>query len=252
MPDPWNLTPDEWSQVLQSDAKTAEAAKKLLQGDRLPWADTLLELTKDSVDTLDLGSGRGELSAHLALNGKKTTLMDWSQKNLDFSERLYRAANIEGRFLKGDITEALPFKPASFDTVFSCGVFEYFSDGQIRKILFEAFRVARKKVIALVPNAASIAYRVGKWHLETTRQWPWGGEQPRWSLKKSFRAVSQGKTTEFCVATRLSLDFLAMRDGEKIRNTLIRLFNLKHHPNPSFFRQGYLLITVGEKSEIPK
>ena len=41
------------------------------------------------------------------------------------------------------MTKRLPFDDNSFDTVFSCGVFEYFSDSQIKEILKEAFRIAK-------------------------------------------------------------------------------------------------------------
>ncbi len=244
----WNLTPNEWSKVLQSDDEVDRIAGGLRDGHGLPWASTLSRLTEDSKDTLDLGCGKGELSAMLALEGKKTTLLDWSEKNIDFTKRLYQSLRLNGEFCQADMTNPLPFKDASFDTVFSCGVFEYFSDEQIKNILRETFRVSRKRVIVMVPNAYSISYRIGKWYMEKTKQWHWGGERPFGTLKPYFQAANAGKFIEYSVGARHSLDFLTMMLGGKWTKLLVKLFQLKHHPRPAWFNQGYLLIAAGDKA----
>ena len=234
-----NLTPDEWSKVLETEGQAQ---------DRLfPWTPTLLDLTADCASTLDLGSGRGELAAAMARAGKKTTLLDWSEKNIQFSRDLFLGLELEGSFHRADMTQPLSFADGQFDAVHSCGVFEYFTDGEIVNILKEAFRVARKRVIILVPNAWSLPYRFGKWYLEQTKQWVWGGERPFSSLKPHFRAAGCGGIREFSVGTKHSLNFLTMRGGHALQSAAIVLFRLKDHPRPSFLNQGYLLITAGEK-----
>lgn len=242
-----NLTPEEWSKVLQTETEAKEAAKNVAEGCTFTWTPTLLELTKDCESTLDMGSGRGELSAVMARAGKKATLLDWSEKNLQFSRALFQELGIHGEYYQADMTKPLPFVNNQFDAVYSCGVFEYFTDEQIIKILAEAFRLAKKRVIILVPNAWSLPYRFGKWYLESTQQWVWGGERPFRSLKPHFRATSRGNMKEFSVGTRHALSFLSMPGGALMRKALISLFRLKDHPQPSFLNQGYLLITVGEK-----
>ncbi len=243
-----NLSPSQWENVLLRGISVDTVAEALKAGDYLPWVETLIDLTRDSRTTLDLGSGRGENSAALGLQGKETTLVDWSAGNLDFSRNLFGALNLRGRFCRADITRTLPFDNSSFDTVFSCGVLEYFSREVNQGIIREAFRIARRQVIMMVPNALSVGYRVGKWHMERTGGWIWGGEVPSRSLKREFKRAGSMRTIEFSVGAKHALAFLTMPGGEWIRRACIKLFKLTDRPNGALFRQGYLLITVGEKT----
>jgi SAM-dependent methyltransferase len=247
MADKWNLTPDQWSNVLTNEATPETIAKNLLKGDYLPWNEILLQKSEKGETTLDLGSGRGENSAMLARQGRRTTLLDWSQENIDYSKRLFQLMSLEGEFLRADMTKPLPFTDNTFDMVFSCGVFEYFTGETIHAILKEAFRVSRKRVVIMVPNALSIPYRLGMGYMKATGQWHWGGEVPSYTLKPHFEGIPNTKVTEFSVGTRHSLDFLTMPWGGTLRRACTKLFNLKDHSNPAFLRQGYLLITIAEK-----
>src|SRR5687768_16230003 len=170
----WNLTADQWSAVLQSKADPMDVAARLRRsGTFVPWSQLLVTESADCVSTADLGCGRGEHSAVLARAGRQTTLIDWSHENLVFSRELCAALGLDGRFCRADITQRLPLESSSIDAVFSCGVFEYFTAAQIDAIMAEAFRVARKRVIIMVPNARAIGYRVGKWYMEKTVTWEW-------------------------------------------------------------------------------
>src|SRR5688572_1446744 len=166
MTEAWNLSPQQWSEVLLSQSSPDAVAAELRAGKFLPWVENLVDYTAGARDVLDMGSGKGENAAMLALGGKNTTLLDWSDENLEFAKRLYATMGITGKFLRADMTQRLPFEDGAFDVVFSCGVFEYFSDEEIVRILKEAFRVARKRVVILVPNAACFFYRVGKFYME--------------------------------------------------------------------------------------
>ncbi len=248
MSDPWNLTPSEWSKVLDTDADVLKVAERLKKGQCLPWAEVIEHYTEDSKTTLDLGSGRGENSAMLALGGKHVTLFDWSKDNLNFSNRLFDVLNEPATFIQGDITKPLPFEDGSVDTVFSCGVLEYFTDAQIMEILKEMFRVAKKRVIILVPNAYSICYRLGMWYMKKKGTWHWGGERAFKTLKHCFAVVSGIRVTEFSVGTKHSLDFMdSLPKGQLMHKVIRKLFNLQDHSRPSTLNQGYLLITIGEK-----
>ena len=99
----------------------------------------------------------------------------------------------------------------------------------------------------MVPNAWSIAYRVGKWYMEKTGKWPWGGEVPSYTLTPSLQKAGFTKFKEFSVATKHSLNFLEMPIGRRIKDLCIKTFKLTDHSQPALFRQGYLLVTIGEK-----
>jgi SAM-dependent methyltransferase len=245
----WNLTADQWSAVLQSKEDPAEVARRLRRmGVFVPWSQVLVDESADCVTTADLGCGRGEHSAVLARAGRQTTLIDWSQENLVFSQRMFHELSLKGRFCRADITRPLPLESNSIDLVFSCGVFEYFDATQIDAILREAFRIARKRVIIMVPNARAIGYRLGKWYLEQTGKWEWGGEVPSHSLRQPFSRAGGAAIREFSVGGQHSVDFLApLPGGAQIVNLLTRALRLTRHSRPSRFGQGYLLITIGDK-----
>jgi ubiquinone/menaquinone biosynthesis C-methylase UbiE len=248
LPAQQNLTASQWADVLLNEATQEAVAGALKRGGWVPWTTTLLRLAEGSKSVLDLGSGRGENSAALALAGKKTTLLEWAPENLAFSRRLFNDLGLDGRFCAADMTRPLPFRDGSFDTVFSCGVFEYFDAATIHTILKESFRVSRKQVIIMVPNAASVPYRIGKWYLERAGKWHWGGEVPSYTLKPQFRRLGLTRIVEFSVGTRHAFDFLKMPAGETIKRVCVRLLQLRDHPTPARFRQGYLLVTAGEKA----
>jgi len=243
----WNLPATEWSNVLLSGAAPAAIAENLARGKVLPWSNTVLKLTGKSQTVLDLGSGRGEHSAVLALNGRRPTLLDWSKENLDFSEQLFNALGVYGEFCQADMTNGLPFESNSFDVVFSCGVLEFFTDETVEVVLEEALRVSKKRIILMVPNALCIPYRVGKWYMQRARVWRWGGEHPFFTLRPYLRRFASLCVSEFSVAAKHSLDFLVMPMGALIRDVFVRVLKLKDHSSPALFRQGYLLVTVVDK-----
>ena len=247
MPSPWNLSPEKWLEVLSDGIDPQTLAARLSQAHAVPWTEVLLQYTHEGDSVLDLGSGRGEHSAILSRRGRNSALLDWSLHNVRFSEELFRKMGISGMFCQADITKPLPFKDQSFDVVFSCGVFEYFSDDQIRSILREAFRISKKRIIIMVPNAWSLAYRIGKWHMERNAKWSWGGEVPSYTLKSHFRSAGKMRLSEFSVAAKHSLAFLTMKGGSRIRRACTRLLGLQDSAKPSLFRQGYLLVSIGEK-----
>ena len=113
----------------------------------------------------------------------------------------------------------------------------------------EAFRVARKRVIIMVPNAMAIGYRLGKWYMEHNGTWEWGGEVPSYSLRSHFASAGAASFREFSMGGRHSVDFLApLPGGGRAINVLTKALRLTRHGRPSRLRQGYLLVGIGEKS----
>jgi len=242
-----NLVPSAWSRILLDGARSEAVAAALAAGRVMPWADVLIDSCRGVQTVLDLGSGRGELSAVLALNAKSVTLVDWSAENLRFSRELFKALDIEGRFCQADVTKPLPFRTSSYDVVFTCGVLEFFSDSQIEVVLEESWRVCKRKLIVLVPNALSVAYRLGKWYMERTGAWNWNGEVPFRSLKPYFKQLGAMRVAERSIASRHALKFLTMPVGKQLARLLQRALPSTVDSRPAFLRQGYLLVTVAEK-----
>ncbi len=246
----WNLTPEQWSAVLQSDADAAQVAARLRQsGAFVPWTDLLVEESTDCTTTADLACGRGEHSAVLAMAGRTTTLVDWSEQNLAFGRSLYGALGLEGNFCRADITRSLPLESDSVDLVFSCGVLEYFNADQVGAIITESFRIACRRVIMMVPNARSLGYRLGMWYMKRTGKWDWGGEVPSHSLRRHFRNAGCTSIREFSVGGKHAVEFLApLPGGARIVGALTRALNLTLNHQPTPLQQGYLLVTIGEKT----
>lgn len=242
--DRWNFSPSEWSNVLLSRAAPDTTAKNLTEGKVFPWTNTLVQLTRNTQTVLDLGSGTGEHSAVLALNGRRPTLLDWSKANLDFSKEVFATLGVGGRFCHADMTSVLPFRSGSFDVAFSCGVLEFFSDETIEAILEEMLRVSKERIIMMVPNALSIPYRVGMWYMQKTGTWQWGGERPFFTLRPYLRRFTRVRSSEWSIAGKISLNYLSMPMGQLIKKMLVRSLSLSDHSNPILFRQGYLLVTV--------
>src|SRR3972149_10987667 len=94
---PKNLTSEQWTKVLLPNTPE-NGAKNVRERNLLPWTENLLSLTSDSKTTLDLGCGAGQNSALLAYNGRKTTLIDISQDNLNFSANVFRILGLKGNF----------------------------------------------------------------------------------------------------------------------------------------------------------
>lgn len=245
----WNLTADQWSAVLRSNENPADVAARLRKsGGFVPWTRMLVDESTDCASTADLGSGRGEHSAVLARAGRQTTLIDWSNENLAFSRAMYETLGLQGSFCQADITRRLPLDDNAADLVFSCGVFEYFNASQIDGITAEAFRIARKRVIIMVPNAAAVGYRLGKFYMERTGTWEWGGEVPSYTLRPHFKRAGARSIREFSLGGLHSVEFLSsIPGGSRLVPLLTRALQLTRHGRPTRMRQGYLLVTIGEK-----
>jgi SAM-dependent methyltransferase len=248
MEQPWNLKPDEWAHVLSKDTSPSKLAQDIRKDRNLPWVETLIRETADAQNIVDLGSGCGQNSAVLALRHKTTTLFDFSNENIAFSQQLYKELGLPGTFMQGDITKPLPFGDSTFDVGFTCGVLEYFSDEQLRAIIKESLRIVRRKLIIMVPNARSLPYQFGMWYMKMNKTWEWGGERPFSSMKKYFQGEQVKSIREYTVSTWHALNFLTMPGGPLAQRAMRKIFHMSDHPRPAKFGQGYLLITIAEKA----
>lgn len=97
-------------------------------------------------------------------------------------------------------------------------------------------------MISMIPNAASIPYRVGKAILEKNGEWDYGLEIPKHSFQYEFASAGILVEKEYTIGTEWAQRFLTKR--HYIRNFLAKLE--KDGYNLDDFMQGYLLVTIGK------
>jgi ubiquinone/menaquinone biosynthesis C-methylase UbiE len=219
-----NLSPKKWNKSFIGDS-TVDNFIGMKKDNK--WVIPILENTSKGNKVLELGSGSGVLSSILSEKGRKLTLVDFSEDNLDFSKTLFRKLDLKAEFIKSNVLNKFPFKNKSFDCVFSSGLLEHFNDKEIIKILKESKRVSRKLVISLMPNANSLPYHLGKLIQEKEGKWIYGKETPKTSMKELFEKAGLKIIEEY------SIDPI-FKEYNKLGESRIKLIN-----------QGYLLVTIG-------
>lgn len=94
----------------------------------------------------------------------------------------------------------------------------------------------------MIPNAASIAYRIGKEYAERTGIWHAGEEHPKYTQKDLFINAGLHNIREYSIDMDFALAFLPA--GE-LRDALGNIYH--NLPTSDDIHQGYLLVTTGEK-----
>ncbi|MDD2891216.1 MAG: class I SAM-dependent methyltransferase [bacterium] len=97
-------------------------------------------------NVLDIACGKGQYIPYIASLNKVIYGMDFVKEFLPSGQR---------NFICGNVTQ-LPFKDNSFDTSILFDILEHIDD---EKALFEAVRVAKKRIIATVPMECNIWFR---------------------------------------------------------------------------------------------
>lgn len=100
----------------------------------------LLGEDKATGSVLEVGCGRGSLSAYFADAGWDCTLLDLSSEAIKLAEAAFTKTGLKASFDVGDCLN-LPYPDDRFGVVFSIGLLEHFED--IRQVLAEQYRVLR-------------------------------------------------------------------------------------------------------------
>ena len=87
---------------------------------------------------LEVGCGRGSLSAYFADAGWDSTLLDLSEAAIDRAKTAFKDAGLTAGFDVGNCLD-LPYKDKSYDLVFSIGLLEHFED--FEKVISEQVRI---------------------------------------------------------------------------------------------------------------
>ncbi|MEE9391293.1 MAG: GNAT family N-acetyltransferase [Planctomycetota bacterium] len=245
-----NLPPDEWHDSIAGDVDAAKVMARIRKHEVPAWIEPVREQTQAGQRVLELGSGTGELSAELARDGREVTLVDFSDKSLELAEAVFAGLNLQGTFTQADVLKRLPFPDDHFDCVWSSGLLEHFDDDQIAHIVTESARVSRGLVLALVPNARSFPYRLGKWHQEKCGDWLWGREDPKHDLSAVFTAAGLVAIEETSIAARHALNFLEMPEAASLKSLIAEFYDSLPASDLKAMQQGYLLVTTGKKSQV--
>jgi glycosyltransferase involved in cell wall biosynthesis/SAM-dependent methyltransferase len=240
-----NLAPEAWHEAIVDGAGAAEIAERVRRGAVPQWIEPVLAASKTGDRVLELGSGTGELSAALARAGRRPTCVDFSAASLDLAERVFGALGVRGSFVEADVTRRLPFPDASFDVVWSSGLLEHFDAATQAHIVAEAARVSRRGVVALVPNAKSLPYRLGKSLQEAAGTWAWGKEDPFLTLRPQFEAAGLVDVEETTIAPEHALEFLNGTPCAALKAPLAAWLKSLPATERGELGQGYLLATTG-------
>jgi malonyl-CoA O-methyltransferase len=231
--------------VLLSGWTREEIVESVRRNRLLEWAQVPLLHTEPGEKILEIASGTGEISLALAQAGRIVTAMDMSDESLTFACRCARDLGVPFRTVCGDATAPLPFEDGEFDCVLSSGLLDCVSPEQRVAVIQECSRVASRCVIALVANASSVAYRIGRAMQEEAGIWRYGLETAIQSLRSEFRAAGLEVTAEYSVGAAHALNFLP--HGHPVRSALATWAARMSDAELRDGNQGYLLVTVGSK-----
>ena len=240
------LDSNQWHDAIVGDLTVQQVAANIASENNL-WFQAVLEATAPGDSLLELGCGTGVFSGILAKNGRRTTLLDFSPKSVEFCRAVFAQAGLPGQFVQADVCQAFPFADGEFDCTWSSGLLEHFTDEQLGHILRESTRVSRKCVVSLVPNACSLFYRAGKWYQETHGLWAWGKEDPKRTLKPFFRAAGLKNVREHAIDVKTALALAHTVRADALRRALLVLWRLLPEAGWRALNQGYLLVTVGQR-----
>lgn len=185
----WKYTPSDDKDAWLVDREARSPRWSTIVRRLLAWFGGLSGLR-----TVELGSGRGDLSALLAQAGARVTLVDLSDRALEQAQKRFHRMGLAGEFTQADFLDPAALPHGSFDVALSSGVIEHFQDTQRTRAIgghLDLLREGGAAVIS-VPNASCVPYRLWKLYLEARGCWPYGFERPYSRRELRRRAVEAG------------------------------------------------------------
>lgn len=116
--------------------------------------------------SLEVGCGRGTMSAYFSDAGFDATLLDISAHVVERAEQTFARDGLAGTFVVGDAND-LPFEDGEFDVVVSIGLLEHFED--VAPPVTEQIRV-------LAPGGLLLCYVVPHYDENVQRDFDWINE----------------------------------------------------------------------------
>ncbi len=136
---------------------------------------------------LEVGCGRGSLSAYFADAGFECTLLDLSANVIEKARRAFEHHGLKAKFDVGDAL-SLPYASGSFDLVASIGLLEHFEDLE---------QVIREQVRMLDRDGLLLAYIVPELPDNIQRDYDWINQLIRALISKTEQNAGQQKEEIF-------------------------------------------------------
>ncbi len=192
--------PAVWDRLWRQRPPDARDATLIARERRSPrWRTIVAKLeawfgTLAGLRTIELGSGRGDLSALLGQRGARVTLLDTSDRALAQARHRFDRMRLKAEFVQADMLGALDRVREPFDVALSSGVIEHFTSQDRTRAVRAHYDVLRRggATIISVPHAWCLPYRMWKSYLELRGWWPYGMELPYSTRELSRRAFGAG------------------------------------------------------------
>lgn len=176
-----------WQNHWAGESLTRESVRKMVNRESRTcyWKATRDALvgkfgSLEGLKVIELGSGKGDVSLLLALEGADVMLLDREQQALQQAQQQFGYYGLKPQVVVGDIFDIHDGLKGAFDLAISWGVVEHFQ----RPVAFQACLSHRRAVhdqgmvVISVPNSWCVPYRLNKWCKHLTGTWKWGLELP--------------------------------------------------------------------------
>ncbi len=168
----------------------ASNSSTLINQMHLTLDNEILKLTKEDDLILDIGCGEGFDMLYLSTNKRIVVGLDYSISQLRLAEKTFREQDKTALLVRGDI-QHLPFKPKSFDFVYSVLVMQYFKD--LVPLIEEQKRVLKKdKWLAIYVTHRYSVYTIVKHFCMLLGSWRCGwdrGQRYCWETEYSLKEI---------------------------------------------------------------
>ena len=180
-------THEVWGTHWRGEQVTRRAVEKMVNREQRTrrWLATRKALADKfgslrGLRTIEMGSGKGDVSLLLALAGADATLLDYEADALVRGREQFACYGLAPETVVGDLFDVAPELLGRFDVAISWGVVEHFRRPEAVEACRAHLRAVHDQgmVIISVPNAWSLPYRLNKWYRELRGTWTWGLELP--------------------------------------------------------------------------
>ncbi|MDR1687571.1 MAG: class I SAM-dependent methyltransferase [Clostridiales bacterium] len=239
------LEANNWGDLYNENQLNA-LKESISAGMHSSWTKEMLSIAKlkPGSKILEIGAGSGQTSLALAKAGHSVTALDYSENPIKLAQKAAKLLNIELRTVVFDARLPLPFKEKEFDIIFHAGLLEHFEIPE-RIEMLKAWKPYCNLMVSMVPNAASLCYRIGKERREKNGTWIFGKEEPSYTQIGEFLHAGYSVKQEYTIGEWDALEFLEY--GDSLRENMAAIWNTRNNEGRTDnFWQGYLLVTLGE------